>query len=103
MILTSLSLTSFKQGVNKVAKAFDLSFFIGYTLFYCFRDQETPCVKALTVLLIFHSIVKLGEISQIFETSRRANSIIMGCIVDLIKIAGVVAVILGAFGAINQV
>ena len=117
-----LSFTALKQGVNKLGKTLDIVFFAAYTLYYFLHGKKSSLetllesadevgeevlsngfLQILTVLLIFHSIFKLGELIQSIELFRKTSMIIKCCFVDVIKLIGVLIVIIGAFGAVNQV
>ena len=106
--------------MSKVEKGLDLVFFTVYTLYYClskYNDNlekllsETETVgdevlskgflEILSVLLIIHSIFKLGELSQSLEICRRTILIFKKCFVDSFKLIVIIAIILGAFGVVN--
>jgi hypothetical protein len=108
--------------VNKIGKTLDMIFFAAYTLYYFLQGKKSSLetllestdevgeevlsngfLQILTVLLIFHSIFKLGELIQSVELFRKTSMIIKCCFVDMVKLVGVLFIIIAAFGAVNQV
>ena len=57
----------------------------------------------LIAILIIHSIVKLGELTQSFDLCRRTSTIINYCLIDLIRLGAVLAIVIGAVAIVNQV
>jgi hypothetical protein len=57
----------------------------------------------LTVLMMIHSIFKLGELCQNFELCRRSYNIFKKCLIDSLRLTAIIAIIAGAFAGINQV
>ena len=98
----------------------DLIFFLVYPFYYCldkkrsnFEDELESnevtdeillkgFLEILTVLLIIHSLLKLGELTQTIEICRRTYNIIKNCLLDSLKLMIISGVIIACFGVINQ-
>lgn len=58
-------------------------------------------LEILTVLLIVHSMFKLGELTQSIDICRRTNLIIKNCMLDALMLTIITGMIIGCFGVIN--
>lgn len=59
--------------------------------------------EILTVLLIIHSLVKFGELTQSIDIFRRTYLTVRKCMVDAFKLSIILGIVIGVFGVINQV
>jgi hypothetical protein len=109
-------------GEIRTSRVVDCLFCLGYGLFYCLQTDESIFVnllkdqseiqdevlskgffEILTVILIIHSIFKLGELCQIFEGCRRAYLISKRCIDESLRLTAIIGIVAVALGVINAV